>query len=60
MRVGSGGGVKSVGVKGRAVPCPPPPPPMGILYSTLPSFVSRDQDGSPSNSIIVTYDLTEN
>ena len=50
--VGSGGGVKSVGVKGRnkylfRPPWPPPPPPTGILYSS-----QLDQDGSPSRSTI--------
>ena len=62
MRVGSGGGVKNVGVKGRKN-IPP------AVHSTTPthghfllspvSLVSKDQDGSPSNSTVDTYDLTE-
>jgi len=44
MPVGRGGGVNSVGVKGRRPPCPPcPPPPLpkGILYS--PQFRSHQE-----------------
>ena len=50
MRVGSGSGVKSV---------PSTTPTLGHFVLFPVSLVSKDQDGSPSNSTIDTYDLTE-
>jgi len=70
MPVGSGGEVKSVGVKGRKkigvtvslfIPpaVPSTTPTHGHFVLSPVSLVSRDQDGGPSNSTIDTYDLTE-
>ena len=57
MPVGSGGGVKSVGLIPPAVPSTTPIHGHFVLFPV--SLVSRDQDGGPSNSTIDIYDLTE-
>ena len=52
MPVGSGGEVKSAR---QALPHPT----HGYFVLSPVSLVSRDQGGSPSNSMIDTHDLTE-
>jgi len=67
MPVDSGGGVLSVGVRGREnIFSAPHPYAMNPTATTHGHFVlspislaSRDQDGGPSNSTIGIYDLTE-
>ena len=62
MPVGRGDTVKSVGLRGHNIfllAVPSTTPTCGYFVLSSVSLVSRDQDGSPSYSVIDIYDFTE-